>query len=126
METIEYGLVVDDYKWGTRERDDLIKVGPFECCELTQREIDEMRKELPNLLKKGESLQLTTHLDHDDYYVIEVVRGVAWPEDKSCDVRVFLTADGNCIYDAYSREVDLEDDEDIDEFIETIFEIKEE
>lgn len=124
MDTIKYGKGISHYHEVGERRDILIKVGPFECCELTQREINEMKKVLPELLSRGESLYLTTHEDHDEAFVVETIRGVLWPGDKLCEVRVLLYGDGS-LYDGYSEEFDLEDEIEICDFVETIFKIKE-
>ena len=122
METIEYGLVITDNEWGGYKRENLIKIKfrGFEH-ELSGIEIENLKKELPDLLKKGESLHLTTHVDHDEYFVIEVVRGREWPTKKYCEIRI-MSYDGGCLQAGYSDWVELDNKDDVQEFIEDIFE----
>lgn len=123
METIEYGLAITDNEWGGYKRKDLIKVkvGHKVMCELAKIEIDNLKKELPELLRKGESLHLTTHVDHDDYFIVEVVRSDKWPEHKYMEVRI-LSYTGGCLFGGWSAYVDLGDESEIQDFIEDIFE----
>lgn len=124
METIEYGEVITDNELGgyNMEKKKLIKVKMGDLWhELSQREIDYIRKELPRLLKNGESLHLTTHVDHDEYFVVEVIRSDKWPDNKYCEVRV-MSYDGGCLQGGYSDWVELDNEIDVQEFVEDIFE----
>lgn len=120
METIEFGVVIDSSEIEGENGEE--KEIHFSSCthELNEREIEFVKKELPGLLKKGESLHLNTHVDHDDYFVIEVIRSDDWPENKYCEVRVLSCREGSMV-GGYSGWIDLEDEEEIDEFIESIF-----
>ena len=89
---------------------------------LNQAGIDYVIKELPKLLSKGESLHITTHIDHDGYFVIEVLRN-DWPKNKCCEVRVFVYNDGTVI-DCRSYWISLDDQEEIQEFMNNLFKEK--
>ena len=121
-ETIQFGIVVDGGEIEGNEGQLNYKELHFSSCthELTEVEIEFVKKELPELLKKGESLHLNTHVDHDDYFVIEVVRNHEWPNEKYCEVRVFSYREGS-ILGGYSEWIDLTKEDEIQEFVESIF-----
>ena len=115
MDTIEYGLCITDDEWGGYNREGEIEVGELNH-ELTPREIEEIRRVLPGLLKKGESLHVTTHVDHDCYFVIDIVRGTNWPKNQNCRVKVSSWLDGE-LHDFYSERFDVSDEVKIEIFI---------
>ena len=120
METIEYGIVIDgsdiDPKGGKYEELDLGNVKH----ELTKKEIRFVESELPGLLERGESLHLNTHVDHDDYFVVDVRRQDGWPEEQYCEVMVMSYREG-CLSGGFSDYVDLNNQDEIKEFVEIIF-----
>jgi len=122
LETIEYGIVMDggDIEGNQGSLD--CKEFHFSSCthELTELEIEFIKMELPELMKKGESLHLNTHVDHDDYFVIEVLRNDEWPDSKYCEIRVLSCREGS-MAGGYSDWVDLSNDEEIQEFVDIIF-----
>ena len=121
METIEYGITIDgsdvDPKGGVCEE---INLGNVKH-QLTKKELKFVKKELPGLLKNGESLHLTTHVDHDEYFVVDVRRGENWPGEQNCEVMVLSYSEG-CLLGGFSDWVDLDDEEEVKDFIEAIFE----
>ena len=120
METIEYGISIDgsdiDPKGGKLDTIDLGTVKH----QMTKKEIEFVKKELPGLLKNGESLHLTTHVDHDEYFVVDVRRGENWPEGMNCEVMV-MSYDEGCLQGGFSDWIDLGDESEINEFVELIF-----
>ena len=118
MNTIEYGIVTDWGEIGGESPSVRISIGDS-IQDLTEGSIEFVKKELPELLRNGESLHIMTHLDNDDYFIIEVIRD-DWPKNKYCDVRV-LSYCGGGLDGGYSRFVDLRDKREIKEFISDIF-----
>jgi len=95
------------------ENDDLIYI-------LGRKTIDYIKKELPAILKEGKSIFINTHVDHDDYFIIETLKSEDWNDGETyCEVRVLLYADGGA-YWIYTAWFDLTNDKEIQEFIDDI------
>ena len=121
---IKYGMSLESYDIDGYEEADheviQVRLGRTQHeHEMTKFEIDFIKKVLPGLLKEGESLDLTTHVDHDDYFMVEVMRN-EWPAEKYCDVRVLSYSNG-CMWGGYSDWVDLNNEDEIQEFVDGIF-----